>query len=197
MESLFWVSAAVVLYVYAGYPLLLALWARLAGRPPRRAPSHAPRRWPSISIVVAARNEAARLPARVGNLLTIPYPGPREIVVVSDGSSDDPRSALAAFDDRVRLLEVPGGGKARALNAGVAASNGEILVFADARQQFDERALLELIAAFDDQDVGGVTGELVLDCECASGAERAAKGERSEASMAGRRGPRHSGGEAR
>jgi cellulose synthase/poly-beta-1,6-N-acetylglucosamine synthase-like glycosyltransferase len=165
MESLFWVSAAVVLYVYAGYPLLMALWARVAGKSSRRLPSGAPRRWPSISIIVAARNEAARLPARVANLLTLPYPGPREILVVSDGSTDDTRSALAPFDADVRLLELPAGGKPRALNAGVAASTGEILVFADARQRFDQRALVELVATFDDEQVGGVTGELVLDCE--------------------------------
>ncbi len=168
MESLFWVSVAVVVYVYAGYPLLLAAWARLAGRPPRRA-ADGVRRWPSVSIVVAARNEAARLPARVANLLTLPYPGSREIIVVSDGSTDDTRAALASFVGQVRLIELPAGGKPRALNAGVAASTGEILVFADARQQFEDRALVELVAAFDDESVGGVTGELILDCEDASG----------------------------
>jgi cellulose synthase/poly-beta-1,6-N-acetylglucosamine synthase-like glycosyltransferase len=165
MESLFWVSAAIVLYVYAGYPLLLAAWARFGGKPSRRRPAEAPRRWPSISIIVAARNEATRLPARVANLLTIPYPGPREVIVVSDGSSDDTRSALAPIGGQVRLLELPPGGKPSALNAGVASSTGEILVFADARQRFDEDALVELVAAFDDDQVGGVTGELVLDCE--------------------------------
>src|SRR5688500_15967659 len=122
MESLFWVSAFVVAYVYAGYPLLIAAWARAAGAPPRRAAASAPRRWPSISIIVAARNEAARLQARVENLLSLPYPGSREIIVVSDGSSDDPAAALVPFQDGVRLIELPPGGKPRALNAGVAAS---------------------------------------------------------------------------
>lgn len=169
MESLFWVSAFVVAYVYAGYPLLIAAWARAAGAPPRREAASAPRRWPSISIIVAARNEAPRLRRRVANLLTLPYPGSREIIVVSDGSIDAPATALAPFEGRVRLIELPPGGKPRALNAGVAAATGEILVFADARQRFDERALVELVANFDDEGVGGVTGELVLDCESARG----------------------------
>jgi cellulose synthase/poly-beta-1,6-N-acetylglucosamine synthase-like glycosyltransferase len=176
MESLFWVSAAVVLYVYAGYPLLLAVWARLAGSPPRRRTAGAPRRWPSVSIIVAARNEAVRLPSRVANLLTIPYPGPREIVVVSDGSTDHTTSALAPFEGQVRLIALAPGGKPRAVNAGVAASTGEILVFADARQQFDERALVELVAAFDDENVGGVTGELILDCENGDGSSSIGEG---------------------
>src|ERR1043166_534169 len=75
MLTLFWISAAIVGYVYIGYPCLLALWARVADRRARRAP-FAPGQWPSISIVIAARNEAVRLPDRVRNLLEQAYPGP-------------------------------------------------------------------------------------------------------------------------
>lgn len=164
MTALFWISALIVGYVYVGYPCLLAAWARIGGRRPRRAPFAADA-WPSISIVLAARNEAARLPARVANLLSQEYPGRREIVVVSDGSVDDPRAALEPFGSAVRLIEVPAGGKPLALNAGVAASSGEILVFADARQQFAPGALTALVSNFSDAAVGGATGELVLDCE--------------------------------
>lgn len=163
MEALFWGSAFVIGYVYAGYPLLLALWARLAARAPRKADgAHA---WPAISIIIAARNEAGRLPARIANLLELTYPGRREIIVVSDGSTDGTARTLARFGDAVRILEVPAGGKPLALNAGVAASTGEILVFADARQRFSPGTLTALVSNFADPRVGGVTGELILDCE--------------------------------
>src|SRR5688572_20653007 len=119
MIVLFWISALIVGYVYVGYPCVLAAWARIAGRPVRRRP-FAAGAWPAVSVVVAARNEAARLPARIENLLAQHYPGRCEIIVVSDGSTDDPRAALAQFGDTVRLIEVPAGGKPRALNAGVA-----------------------------------------------------------------------------
>lgn len=164
MLVLFWISALIAVYVYAGYPALLAVWARVADRRPRRA-AFAAGAWPSISIVVAARNEAARLPARVENLLAQQYPGPHEIVVVSDGSTDNPAAALAPFAPAVRVIEVPAGGKPRALNAGVAASTGDILVFADARQRFAPGALAALVSNFADPAVGGATGELILDCE--------------------------------
>jgi poly-beta-1,6-N-acetyl-D-glucosamine synthase len=170
METLFWVSAIVVGYVYVGYPVLLAAWARLSARAPRLARIE-DRAWPSISIVLAARDEAGRLPARVRNLIDLPYPGRREILVVSDGSSDDPASALARFGSAVRLLEVPPGGKPLALNAGVAAATGDILVFADARQTFSPGTLTALARNFDDPRVGGVTGELVLDVETADGSD--------------------------
>jgi poly-beta-1,6-N-acetyl-D-glucosamine synthase len=166
MEILFWASAFVIAYVYVGYPALLAVWARLASRPVRRT-GFTPGGWPSISIVLAARNEAPRLPGRIANLLELPYDGPRELIVVSDGSTDGTRETLAEYCQRgdIRLIEVPAGGKPLALNAGVAAATGEILVFADARQRFSEGALKALAANFADPQVGGVTGELLLDCE--------------------------------
>jgi cellulose synthase/poly-beta-1,6-N-acetylglucosamine synthase-like glycosyltransferase len=164
MEQLFWTSALAAAYVYAGYPLLLAAWARIAGQPVRKQPYPAGS-WPSISIVIAARNEAARLPARLTNLLRIDYPGQREVIVVSDGSTDGTAGAMTPFDNDVRFFEIPSAGKPAALNTAVAAARGEILVFADARQTFCDAALEELIANFADPDVGGATGELVIDCE--------------------------------
>src|SRR5207237_2445428 len=164
MDTLFWLSVTVVLYVYAGYPLQLAAWARAVDRRPRSR-AFEPGRWPSISIIVAARNEAHRLPARVTNLLEQDYPGPRQIIVVSDGSTDEPRAALARWAGEIQLIEFPPGGKPVALNGGVLAARGDVLVFADARQRFAPGALRALVANFADPQVGGVTGELVLDCE--------------------------------
>ena len=170
MKSLFWFSVIVVLYVYAGYPLIVALWARAVKRP-SKARGFPDNKWPSISIVVAVRNEATRLPARVGNLLDQSYPGDRELIVVSDGSVDAPATALAEFLHRIRLIEVPAGGKPLALNAGVSTARGEILVFADARQSFAPGAVLELVSNFADPSVGCVTGELVLDSELSTGTD--------------------------
>ena len=164
MKPLFWFSVIVVLYVYIGYPALVAAWARVVKRTSRRR-GFADGDWPSISIVVAARNEATRLPSRVANLLQQRYPGQREIIVVSDGSVDSPQTALAPFLDRIRFIDLPSSGKPAALNAGVRAALGDIVVFADARQSFAPNALTELVSNFADPSVGGVTGELILDCE--------------------------------
>lgn len=163
MKTIFWISVGVVAYVYAGYPLLLAAWARLARRRPRTTAGVT--RWPAISIVLAARNEGRRLPERITNLLQVAYPGPREIIVVSDGSTDDTVRAAESFGDAVRVIAVPAGGKPLALNAGVDAATGEIVVFADARQRFAPDALVQLVANFSDPGVGCVTGQLMLDAE--------------------------------
>ena len=190
MEMLFWASAALIFYVYAGYPLMLGLWAGVvrARRSVPRPRGHeiaefatessgvAVDPWadysvahddgvPGVSIVIAVRNEAHRLAARVENLLSLAYPGARQIIVVSDGSTDDPARALANAPAEVELICLPPGGKAAALNAGVAQAHHDILVFADARQTFAPDALQKLVAHFDDPTVGGVSGELLLDTE--------------------------------
>ena len=162
MTFLFWASILVAAYIYVGYPCLLAAWARVAGRPVRKRQDRAQGPWPRVSVVVAARNEAARLPARVQNLLDQDYPGPMEIIVVSGGSTDHTREALAPFGVGVRLIEIAERGKPTALNAGVAAATGDLLVFADARQRFAPDAVRHLVANFDDPLLGGVTGELLL-----------------------------------
>jgi cellulose synthase/poly-beta-1,6-N-acetylglucosamine synthase-like glycosyltransferase len=173
MESLFWLSVFLVLYVYVGYPLLVAAWGKLAHPSAVRGLPFPQGAWPSISIVIAARNEAHRLGERVRNLLDQRYPGECEIIVVSDGSTDDPAAALAPFRTDVRLIELPPGGKPLALNAGVAAARGDVLVFADARQAFAPGALTRLVENFRDPSVGGATGELVLDCELDKGSASA------------------------
>ncbi len=176
MLLLFWLSAFFIVYVYVGYLALLVVWARFFPKP-RLAPEISPEGPPLISIVIAARNEAARLPDRLRNLLALEYPEDRrQIIVVSDGSTDGTADALAPFLDRVQLVTLPASGKAVALNAGVARATGDILIFADARQTFAADAATALVAPFADPAVGGVSGELVLGCE--PGAGRRQSGER-------------------
>lgn len=171
MTVVFWVSVAIIVYAYIGYPCALALLARVAGRPVRKQRTDAGPA-PGVSIVIAARNEARRLPARLENLLGLRHRGPKQIIVVSDGSTDDTAEVLRSYGAAVELVQIPASGKAVALNEGVARAIHDIVVFADARQTFAPDALEHLVANFADSSVGGVTGELVLDCE-RDGAARA------------------------
>lgn len=178
MRSLFWLSALSIAYVYVGYPMLLVVWSRV--RPARHiddASGSAP--LPRVSVVIAARNEAARLPSRIDNLLALDYPADRrEIIVVSDGSTDATVDVLARYRGVVQAVAAPARGKAAALNLAVAHATGEILVFADARQMFAPDALRALVAPFADAHIGGVTGELLLDCEAHTIAGHRSGGER-------------------
>lgn len=161
----FWTALVGVLYVYLGYPLLLAIWSRIAPKPVLRR-AHTP----GVSVIIAARNEAAVLRKRIDNLLTLDYPSSAlQIIVVSDGSTDETPAILASYGRRIDVILLPTGGKASALNAGAAAARHEVLVFADARQTFAADALRALVAPLSDPRVGGVSGELVLDCEAGDG----------------------------
>lgn len=163
LEICFWVCAAVVLYTYAGYPLLLALVARFRPRPVR--PTAAKPR--SLTFVLAAHNEEASISRRLDELTELiagsGWKG--EVVLVSDGSTDG-TAAVARTHTKgaVRVLELPNnGGKAAALTAGCAAATGEILVFADARQSWAPDALQLLLENFADPTVGAVSGDLVVE----------------------------------
>lgn len=169
MITAFWASACFIAYVYVGYALLLMLWARLTGGGAPRGDSAAAVT-PSLSIVIAARNEARRLPSRIENLLSLDYPADRrQVIVVSDGSTDDTARVVESFGSQVQLVSLPPSGKAAALNAGVALATGDILVFADARQHFSIDALRALASPFAAPNVGGVSGELILGAEAAAG----------------------------
>ena len=159
-EYIFWLSALLLLYIYAGYPIVAALRAMLRPQPRIRAAIE-----PSVSIVVTAHNEADRIGARIENLLDLDYPADlMDIVVASDGSTDDTVERARAYSHLgvvVRPLATRRG-KPAVLNAVVPELRGEIVLFADARQRFDRDTLRELIANFADPAVGAVSGELVL-----------------------------------
>jgi biofilm PGA synthesis N-glycosyltransferase PgaC len=178
MKLAFWCSLGLVAYVYVGYAAVLEAWAHLgaARRRRRRAESLARlEALPAVSIVLAVRNEGGRLAARLDNLLAVDYPADlREIIVVSDGSTDGTGAVLDAYIDRVAAIRLPAVGKASALNAGVAEARHAAVVFADARQDFAPDALRQLVAPLADPDVGGVCGELVLDAESAASGGAAA-----------------------
>lgn len=168
MELVFWASVGLMLYVYVGYPALLGVWAWL--KAPRDEDVPTPAAMPGVTVIIAARNEALRLPARIENLLASDYPADRlQIVVASDGSTDRTADALAPYGSRVELILLPPGGKARALNAAAARARHPILVFADARQRFAPDAIRRLVRHFSRLSIGAVSGELVLDCEAELG----------------------------
>ena len=165
MRFIFWLSCAFVAYAYFGYAILLRVQAALWQRPVIRGP-HRPR----VSIVMAARNEAANLPVKLANLQGLDYPRDRlEIIVASDGSTDGTVEILNRYADIVKAVVLEqSGGKANALNQAVRVASGEILVFLDARQAVDASAVARLVACFEQAEIGAVSGELHL--EAATGA---------------------------
>ncbi len=165
MKLVFWICAALTVYTYIGYPVLLKLLVRLHRYPIRCAPIT-----PSVSICIAARNEELNLPAKLDNLRRLQYAGGKpEIIIASDGSSDRTAAILLEHASTITpvILE-RSSGKACALNAAVEQATGDILVFLDARQVVAADAVSELVSCFADPSVGAVSGELLLEDGVAS-----------------------------
>jgi cellulose synthase/poly-beta-1,6-N-acetylglucosamine synthase-like glycosyltransferase len=162
-EILFWALLATVVFAYAGYPLLMGLLARLRGRP-LRPTQPVPR---SVSFILCAYNEADRIGARLRELCALLDESglDGEILVVSDGSTDDTVATAQSIQrPYLRVIDLgERGGKAAALSHGASIAGGEILVFADMRQTWPVNTLDFLLAPFADPTVGAVTGDLLLE----------------------------------
>jgi cellulose synthase/poly-beta-1,6-N-acetylglucosamine synthase-like glycosyltransferase len=154
----FWVSVALLVYTQVGYPLLLALLARVLGR--ERSSSSWEGQLPDVSAIIAAYNEQDVIAQRIANLRSLDYPPDRvQVIVASDGSSDHTVSRARAAGADV-VLELPRGGKIRAQDAAVEEAGGELLVFSDANAVWDRDALRRLVDAFADSQVGYVCGDV-------------------------------------
>lgn len=157
-QTIFWLSAAALLYTYAGYPLLVALVSGLRPRKVRRGEYQK-----AITVIITAYNEERALTAKLENTLALDYPRELfEIIVASDCSSDRTDEIAKSFAARgVRLHRQPERlGKTAAQNAAVELASGEILIFSDATSHYDRNVVRALMPNFADQTVGCVAGKL-------------------------------------
>jgi cellulose synthase/poly-beta-1,6-N-acetylglucosamine synthase-like glycosyltransferase len=167
LEWFFWFCCAVVAYTYILYPIFIVILNAVLRTPARRSEPERQRgenpslRRQSVSVLLPVYNEEQNLARRLDEL-THMVGGFGEIIVISDASTD--RSADIARLHGARVIEMPARqGKAAALNAGAAAAQHELLIFADARQRWADDALARLIENFNDPAIGAVSGDLVLE----------------------------------
>lgn len=157
MKLLFWVSTIGIVYAYVGYPLLLLVLQLFIRRPVRRAPIE-----PFVSLIVPAYNEGRVIEEKLRNLTTLDYPPEKlEIIIASDGSTDNTAELAKRFQSpvRIRVLAFPQNrGKMSVLNDAVRESTGDILVFSDASATLQRDALRHLVSNFADPKVGAVSG---------------------------------------
>src|SRR4051812_45458028 len=139
---LFWLAVGVILHTYVIYPLLLIVldavgqargaWQYLSGNERRRPPAQIG--LPSVSVLIAAYNEAGCIGQRIENLLAQDYPSDKlEILVGSDASSDETDAIVQRYAARgVKLSRAERCGKAGVLSRLVGMAKGDILIMTDA-----------------------------------------------------------------
>lgn len=145
-------------YTYAGYPLILELFSKLG---PGWTPPPEPTEWPRISIPVPAFNEEHTIAGTIEGLLALDYPEDRrQILVVSDASTDGTDDIVRRFSDRgVELFRAPRRvGKTDAENAARHMLTGDTVVNTDASVRIHPAAVKALVRCLTDSSVGVASG---------------------------------------
>jgi cellulose synthase/poly-beta-1,6-N-acetylglucosamine synthase-like glycosyltransferase len=153
---IFLASCGFVLYIVFGYPLLLAMLAH------RDHPIYKRFEPKTVTVLLTVYNGEKYLRDKLRSILALDYPRElMQMLVISDGSTDATDAIARDYaPEGVELLRVPHGGKAAALNAGLAAARGDSLFFTDVRQPLDPGALKSLVASLGDPAVGAACGHV-------------------------------------
>ncbi len=162
LEFFFWGGLGLLSYTYIGYPVLLYLAYRL--KHGNNAGEGTGTEYPRVTMIIAAYNEARVIGRKLDNCLELNYPAEKvDFIVASDGSGDgtnDIVSQKAARFPRIKLLALPRGGKAAALNAAMKVVTGDIVVFSDANTMYEPDAVTRLAKHFRGDEIGCVCGRL-------------------------------------
>jgi cellulose synthase/poly-beta-1,6-N-acetylglucosamine synthase-like glycosyltransferase len=159
-ELIFWASGASLGWIYAGYPLVVAVVGRV--RPVRLAVD-APA--PALSVAIAVHDEVHHIEERIVNVFAQERSGAQlsEVIVGSDGSTDGTDELvreLARTERRLRLLPLPRGGQTSTQSALFEAATADVVVLTDAETRFRAGCLAALAEPFRDPGIGCATGRL-------------------------------------
>jgi cellulose synthase/poly-beta-1,6-N-acetylglucosamine synthase-like glycosyltransferase/peptidoglycan/xylan/chitin deacetylase (PgdA/CDA1 family) len=135
----------------------LALWkrAREPGRPMAGDTSGQ-----TVTVLIPAFNEEKVIVATIERILASDYSN-IEVLVIDDGSKDHTAYIVRSHfmrEKRVGVISIPNGGKANALNVGLANAQGEVVVALDADTQFESTTISRLVRWFTDPTIGAVAG---------------------------------------
>ena len=160
MESVFWICLLGVLYAYFLYPGVLLALGKLWTKP---LSIDAQSSLPDVSIIMPVHNEAEVIAAKLRNLQQLDYPSALlNIIIVSDGSTDDTVPTIQAFSSKLNLTVIELAerkGKANALNRGLEEVKTKLVVFSDASILLEPDSLKNIVRPFSDPNVGCVSGE--------------------------------------
>lgn len=157
MFLIFLISIIILVYVYFGYILFL----RLASFFVRSSAIGDSDYLINVTLLISVYNEERIIDAKIRNSLNLNYPSNLlEIIVVSDGSTDNTNNIVNKYKQNGVLLQHYDGriGKTACLNQAISKCNGEIVIFSDANSMYDREAVRHIVRHFQKDDIGLVTG---------------------------------------
>ncbi len=165
--TVFWVM---VIYHLLLFPMILLFSASLkGGNRIEKHKSHSP----TVSLLIAARNEENSIAQKIENSLSLDYPGDKlRIFILANGCTDNTVMIASRYLDRdIEIFEYDDIGKTHAQNLAVEKLDSDIIVFSDANTPYNKQAIKRLVAPFADPSVGCTNGRHVyVNLEDATGA---------------------------
>ena len=155
-------SVFFVVYTYAGYPIIIAALAKI--KPFSKKKAYDKDSAPSITLIITAYNEELVIEKKIQNSLLLDYASDKlQIIVAADGSSDKTADIVRQFAGQVELNYIPQRqGKMAAINRAMSVAKGDIVVFSDANNMYEQDVLRKLVAPFSDLTVGATTGAKLI-----------------------------------
>ncbi|UBM60725.1 glycosyltransferase family 2 protein [Marinilongibacter aquaticus] len=150
----------VVLFTYLGYGIvlyLLVLIKRRRNKSPKTVETHD---LPSLSLVVAAYNEAPIMREKIANTLQLEYPKDRlKLIFITDGSNDESPEIVKEYPEILSLHQAARQGKIAAIHRAMKVVDTEIVVFTDANTLLNTEALVAIARQYENPEIGAVAGE--------------------------------------
>jgi len=161
--STFFLALMIFGWMFLGYPLAMLIASHFWGRAVARAAIT-----PTVTVIVCTFNESRTIARRITNLLASDYPEELLEIIVVDSASPDGTAAIVSSiikdhpSRNIKLIqEERRRGKISAINLGLAAASGEIVVLTDAPTIFAQDTIKFIVQNFADPSVGAVTGNFV------------------------------------
>lgn len=161
--TLFWCAFFFVLYVYFFYPVFIWFFSLFIGKEINKSLNN--EELPRVSVIIAAYNEVDHIEKKIINCLSLDYPDEKiEFIIGSDGSDDGTNKIIDKYvSKRIRGFPHPERrGKMAVVNDGVSAATGEICIFTDVAELFEQDAIKKLVRNFTNEDIGAVTGNHIF-----------------------------------
>jgi len=177
MTTTFWICLSIVIYTYAGYAILLYFLVKVKNLFTGKIVLDPGIPLPSVTVLIAAYNEADILDEKIANTLKLNYPENKlQIIFITDGSTDRSEEKIRKYP-RLLLLHQDGrAGKMAAIKRAMPFVHSNVTIFTDANTFLNEDAVLELVKHYQHPKVGAVAGEKRILVEETADASSAGEG---------------------
>lgn len=160
MQTIFWVALFIIFYTYVGYGIVLFFIVKIVRIFRKEQAFESNYDLPSVTIIVAAYNEAYCIEEKIANTLDLEYPVNKlSYIFITDGSTDNTPEIVSKYAD-IHLMHQPERtGKIVAVHRAMQEVTTEVVVFTDANTLLNKKVLINICRHFQDPSVGAVAGE--------------------------------------